>query len=317
LAAASAAREGYVNAHIQTPAPNCRAQVAFLPGGRLHLNDGPIDLVIGAFGAQSAVKTAYAAATRRFSTILDELCEELPLLRSEVLPSSSLPHGRTAKRMDAAVRPFAAECFITLMAAVAGAVADEILASMLEAAELDRVYVNNGGDIAVHLAAGQSFAIGMVDRPDRPGLFGQARISAGDRIGGIATSGRHGRSFSLGIADAVTILAANAAAADAAATIVANAVDLPEHPNITRVPACDLDPQSDLGGRLVTREVGWASREDIAQALSHGEAEAQRLLRAGLIDAAALHLRGDTRVVARPQLISSFAESPLPASNAR
>jgi ApbE superfamily uncharacterized protein (UPF0280 family) len=300
-----------VNAHAQIPAPNCRAQVAFLPGGRLHLNDGPIDLVIGAFGAAGAVKAAYAAATRRFSTILDELCDELPLLRSEVLPSSPLPRGVTAQRMDAAVRPFGGDCFITRMAAVAGAVADEILHAMLAAAELDRVYVNNGGDIAVHLGAGQSFAIGMVDRPDRAGLFGQARVSAQDGIGGIATSGQHGRSFSLGIADAVTILAANAAAADAAATIVANAVDLPDHASVTRVPANDLDPQSDLGARLVTREVGFLSSDEIAQALSRGEAEAQRLLGANHISAAALHLQSETRLVTRPQLVSSFAESPL------
>jgi ApbE superfamily uncharacterized protein (UPF0280 family) len=305
-----------VNAHAQIRTPNCRAQVAFLPGGRLHLNDGPIDLVIGAFGVPSAVKAAYAAATRRFMTILDELCEELPLLRSEVLPGSPLPHGPTAQRMDEAVRPFGESCFITRMAAVAGAVADEILAAMLASAELDRAYVNNGGDIAVSLAQGQSFAIGMVDRPDRPGLFGEARISAQDGIGGIATSGRHGRSFSLGIADAVTILAGNAAAADAAATIIANAVDLPDHPNVTRVPACELDPQSDLGARLVTRDVGFLSPEEIGQALSRGGAEAQRLLRANHISAAALHLRGETRVVAQPQLISSFAESPVPASNA-
>jgi ApbE superfamily uncharacterized protein (UPF0280 family) len=299
LAAASAARESVVNAHVKV-----RAQVAFLPGARLHLNDGPIDLIISAFGAPSAVKTAYAAATRRFTTILDELCEELPLLRSKVLPSSPLPHGPTARRMDAAVRPFAEDCFITRMAAVAGAVADEILAATLEAAELDRAYVNNGGDIALHLAAGQSFAIGMVDRPDRPGLFGHARISASDGIGGIATSGRHGRSFSLGVADAVTILAANAATADAAATIVANAVNLPDHPNVTRVPACDLDPQSDLGSRLVTRDVGFLSPEEIAQALSCGEAEAQLLLRADHISAAALHLQSETRLVTRPQLVS-------------
>jgi ApbE superfamily uncharacterized protein (UPF0280 family) len=294
LAPASAARESVVNAHVKF-----RAQVAFLPGARLHLNDGPIDLIIGAFGAPSAVKAAYAAATRRFNTILDELCEELPLLRSKVLPSSPLPHGPTARRMDAAVRPFAEDCFITRMAAVAGAVADEILAAMLSAAQLERAYVNNGGDIAVHLAAGQSFAIGMVDRPDRPGLFGQARISAGDAIGGIATSGRHGRSFSLGIADAVTILATNAAAADAAATVIANAVDLPDHPNVTRVPGNDLDPQSDLGARLVTREVGPLSPDEIAQALSRGEAEARRLLLADHIGAAALHLRGRSGVVAR------------------
>ncbi|MEA2757615.1 MAG: uncharacterized protein QOH65_228 [Methylobacteriaceae bacterium] len=298
-----------MNAHAKV-----RAQVALLPGGRLHLNDGPIELVIGAFGAGSAVKAAYAAATRRFSSILDELCEELPLLRSEVLPSSAVPHGPTAQGMDAAVRPFAAECFITRMAAVAGAVADEILAAMIAAVELDRAYVNNGGDIAVHLAAEQSFAIGMVDRPDRPGLFGKARIVASDGIGGIATSGRRGRSFSLGIADAVTILAANAATADAAATIVANAVDLPDHSNVTRVPACDLDPQSDLGARLVTRDVGFLSPEEIAQALSRGEAEAQRLLRAKHISAAALHLQSETRSVTGPQLVSSYAESSLIAA---
>ena len=293
-----------MNAHAQIPVANRRAQVAFLPGGRLHLNDGPIDLVIGAFGAESAVKAAYAAATRRFSTILDELCDELPLLRSEVLPRSPLPHGATARRMDAAVRPFASDRFITRMAAVAGAVADEIVAAMLEGSELERAYVNNGGDIALHLAQGQSFAIGMVDRPDRPGLFGRAHISAQDGIGGIATSGRHGRSFSLGIADAVTILAANAAAADAAATIVANAIDLPGHPDVTRVPACDLDPQSDLGGRLVTRDVGFLWPDDIAQALSRGEAKAHRLLSNDRIAAAALHLHGETRVVRHPELVS-------------
>jgi ApbE superfamily uncharacterized protein (UPF0280 family) len=287
-----------VNAHVKARAQaKARAQVAFLPGGRLHLNDGPIDLVIGAFGAAGAVRAAYSAATQRFSSILDELCEELPLLRSEMTSSSPVPSGPTAKRMDVAVRRFAQDCFITRMAAVAGAVADEIIDAMLAAVELDRAYVNNGGDIAVHLAEGQSFAIGMVDRPDRAGLFGQARIFAEDAIGGIATSGRHGRSFSLGIADAVTILGANAAAADAAATIVANHVDLPNHTNVSRVPANEFDPQSDLGARLVTRDVGYLSDDETARALANGETRARELLHANHIVAAALHLRGSTRIV--------------------
>jgi uncharacterized protein len=281
-----------LNAHAPV-----RAQAALLPGGRLHLNDGPIDLIIGAYGAESAVHAAYKGAARRFASILDELCDELPLLRSEMRADSPLPLGVAARRMDDAVRPYAGECFITRMAAVAGAVADEILSAMLEAGELDRAYVNNGGDIAVHLAPGQSFAIGIIDRPDQPGLFGQARISAGDGVGGIATSGWRGRSFSLGIADAVTILAANAAAADAAATVVANAVDLPDHRNVTRVAANELDPQSDLGARLVTRDVGELSTEEIAIALARGAAEAQRLVQGNRIAAAALHLRGETRLV--------------------
>jgi ApbE superfamily uncharacterized protein (UPF0280 family) len=67
----------------------------------------------------------------------------------------------------------------------------------------------------------------------------------------VATSGwrckgKGGRSFSFGIADAVTVLAGSAAAADAAATVIANAVDLPGHGAITRRPASAIDPDSDL-----------------------------------------------------------------------
>ncbi len=114
---------------------------------------------------------------------------------------------------------------------------------------------------------------------------------------GIATSGWRGRSFSLGIADAVTVLAVNASTADATATLIANAVDLPGHPNIWRVPADELQPDSDLGHRLVTRDVGELTPEEIAEALGGGVAYAQTLVRNGTIIAAALHLGGETRVV--------------------
>jgi hypothetical protein len=134
-----------------------------------------------------------------------------------------------------------------------------------------------------------------VDRPDKPRLVGSARIEAGDPVRGIATSGWRGRSFSLGIADAVTTLAATAAAADAAATIIANAVDLPNHPAIARRPARDLQPDSDLGERLVTVAVGDLTREDREQALARGLAEAERLLREGLIGGASIWLAGDSR----------------------
>ena len=158
--------------------------------------------------------------------------------------------------MMAAVLPYASEFFITPMAAVAGAVADEILAAMLSSAQLSRAYVNNGGDIAMHLAPGEKFVVGLVEGPDHPSLFGTATLHACDPVRGIATSGWRGRSFSLGIADAVTVLADRAAAADAAATIIANAVDLPGHPAIIRVPARELAPDSDLGIRPVTQAVG-------------------------------------------------------------
>src|SRR5258707_9771134 len=141
---------------------------------------------------------------------------------------------------------------------------------MLGGAQLDRAYVNNGGDIALHLADGEQFTVGLMDRPDGHGLLRTMTIDADDPVRGVATSGRHGRSFSLGIADAVTVLARTASQADAAATIVANAVDLPGHPSILRVPAHDLQPDSDLGARLVTRGVGELFDSEIGQALEAG-----------------------------------------------
>jgi hypothetical protein len=193
------------------------------------------------------------------------------------------------------------------MAAVAGAVAEEILSVMTSAANLSRSYVNDGGDIALHVAPGEYFVVGMVERPDRPSLFGTATLDSMQPVRGIATSGWRGRSFSLGIADAVTVLADRAAVADAAATIIANAVDLPGHPSIVRIPARDVAPDSDLGDRRVTQEVGELSRGEIAAALDAGVAVARRLLLGGLIRAAALRLCGETRLVGtvlKPNLVA-------------
>jgi ApbE superfamily uncharacterized protein (UPF0280 family) len=273
-------------------------QIALLPDGkRLHLQDGPIDLVIEAKGREADVRAAYGAAARRFTGLLDELCEELFGLRRAADPIRCSLKGVVARRMHAAVAPFAAAAFITPMAAVAGSVAEEILGAMLAVAPLDRAYVNNGGDIALHLAGDERFTVGLMDRPDRLGVMRTIDIDADDPVRGIATSGRYGRSFSLGIADAVTVLAKTASQADAAATIIANAVDLPGHPAVIRCPANELQPDSDLGTRLVTRDVGALGESEIDDALRAGVSRAQQLLAAGLIEGAALRLLGETAVV--------------------
>jgi ApbE superfamily uncharacterized protein (UPF0280 family) len=274
-------------------------QQRHIADGRMHLHDGPIDLIIEAFGERSAIEDAYAAAWSRFATILDELCAELPLLRADPRVAQA-PRGAVARRMAAAVSPFRVRRFLTPMAAVAGAVAEEVLEAMTTDRKLARAYVNNGGDIALHVSPGETFSIGMIDRPDRPSLVGRATIQAADRVRGVATSGWRGRSFSLGVADAVTVLAASAALADAAATLIANAVDLPGHPAIRRTPACDLDPQSDLGERRVTVAVGPLTADEIDRALASGLAEAELWRKHGLIEAAALRLGERTRLVGAP-----------------
>jgi uncharacterized protein len=282
-------------------------QIGLLPDGkRLHMQDGPIDLIVEAKGGACEVRAAYEAAGRRFTGLLDELCEELAELRSAAEPGRTALRGIIARRMHAAVAPFASGCFITPMAAVAGSVAEEILGAMTAVAQLGRAYVNNGGDIALHLAGSEHFKVGLIDRPDSQGLMRTVVISADDPIRGVATSGRHGRSFSLGIADAVTVLAKTASQADAAATIIANAVDLPGHPAVIRLPANELQPDSDLGARLVTREVRALSRSEIELALEAGAECARRCLAAGLVEGAALRLHGDT-VLVGSRVVGSLA----------
>lgn len=283
-----------------------------LSGGRLHLHHGPIDVVLRAWGAPGAVDAAYAAVAARFATVLDELVREVPELRKAMADRPRVT-GAVARRMVGACRPHRA--FLTPMAAVAGAVADELLAAMTGAAALDMAFVNDGGDIAVHLSEGWAMGIGVAadfSQGAVPAVNGRVALRREDGIGGIATSGRHGRSFSLGIADSVTVLARDAASADAAATLIANAIDLPGHPAIRRVPACDLDVDSDLGARPVTTAVGFLAPDEIAAALRAGRGVAEAMRAEGLIRDAALMLRDETlalgpltRVLADPTRASA------------
>lgn len=270
-------------------------QANWLPDGRrLHLNHGPIDLIVEAFGAPDDVQAAYRQCVARFQTILPELVEELAELRRPATASTT-PRafaGPTARRMEAAVVPLAQK-FITPMAAVAGSVADEVMAAMVAGRRLDRAYINNGGDIALYIAPGQRIDVAIAGTGH--GLSDRLTIRAEDPVRGIATSGWRGRSFSLGIADAVTVLATSAAMADAAATLIANAVDLPGHPAVLRRPARELVPDSDLGDRMVTIGVGALRPDEIAAALDAGLAVAEDFRRRGLIDAAALFLNGEAR----------------------
>ncbi len=267
-----------------------------LPDGRrLHLQHGPIDLVIEAWGERAEIAAAYEQAWRRFATVLPELVVELPLLRLPADDAHPGLDGPVARRMLAACRAHRGD-FLTAMAAVAGAVADEVLAAMLAGRRLARAYVNNGGDIALHLAPGERLDIGLVADVTRPALTGSAGVRSDWPVRGVATSGWRGRSFSLGIADAATVLARDAAAADAAVTLVANAVDV-DHPAITRRPASALDPASDLGWRLVTTGVAALPPALVAAALDRGAALAETMRAQRLIFGAVLALQGRLRVI--------------------
>ncbi|MBK8175503.1 MAG: UPF0280 family protein [Rhodospirillales bacterium] len=281
-------------------------QVHRLTDGRLHLQHGPIDLIIDAEGAPGEIAAAFAQAAGRFCTVLDELVAELPLLRRGLDQDPPRPEGTIARCM---VRACARHrgVFITPMAAVAGAVADAVLGALAEGRTLTRAYVNNGGDIALLLEPGTVYDVGLVADVRQGEIVARARIDASQPVRGIATSGQGGRSLSLGIADAVTVLAADAADADAAATLIANAVDVAS-PAVVRKPASMVREDSDLGDLPVVIAVGALSGDDIARALDSGKAVAERMRATGLIEAAFLALRGRHRIVSRP--LHCFAAAP-------
>ncbi|MGF6350038.1 UPF0280 family protein [Variovorax sp. W2I14] len=289
-----------------------------LDGGRWHFNHGPIDIVAEAHGDPYAVAAAHDAAWVRFGHVLDELVRELPLLRLPVTDKLR-PRGVVGQRMWDACAAFS-PMFITPMAAVAGSVAQELIA-FYDRPGIERAWINNGGDIAVHLAPGQSARVGVFadiarfDWRDHSNSIlttdGQFELHADEPVRGVATSGWRGRSFSLGIADSVTVLAATAAQADAAATVIANAVDV-DDALIQRKPASECKDDSDLGDTLVTIDVPPLAPSQVKSALDTGAICAKVLQKGGLVWAVLLVCQGQFRLV--EPLCSKSLQTVLPKS---
>ena len=286
------------------------AQRHLLPGQRWHFQHGPIDIIIGAEGEPAALQAAHNAAWVRFQTVLAELVAELPLLRQPVAGSNPL-QGAIARHMWAACAALvgAADGFITPMAAVAGAVAQSLIGAY-QRPGIQRAWANNGGDIALHLAPGTQVQVGLVadlasfdDEALGQSAAGLLRadaafaVLASSPVRGVATSGWRGRSLSRGFADSVTVLARSAAQADAAATVIANAVDLPSlaagtAAGIKRQPANTVRDDSDLGEIAVTVAVPHLPAAVLQQALQRGLACAQRLQAARQVHAVVLTCQG-------------------------
>jgi ApbE superfamily uncharacterized protein (UPF0280 family) len=249
---------------------------------RLFLQHGPINIVIEAIGVDK--KLAYFDAKKYFETLLDELVLDLKILKKEVVLNRKFSN-KISQGMQDATEKFTPS-FITPMAAVAGSIADNILKILVDSKNLEKAYVNNGGDVAFHLSQNQVMKTSLAAIPN---MF--AEIEFKDQSRGIATSGWKGKSFSRGIADSVTVLADNAAMADAAATMICNAVDIYNHPKILKKPASDIYEESDLKNLLITVEVGELTKVEIREAIKNGYVTALQYVQKGLINNALIQLR--------------------------
>ncbi len=280
------------------------AQRTLLSGNRWHYQHGPIDIILCAEGDGKVIAFAHDALWNRFPTILSELVEELTLLHSSPCTKAINPLSSfTGRLMWDACAPFS-DRFITSMAAVAGAVAQTLL-PFFDHERINKVWINNGGDIAFRLQDDAQLRIGAMNNSQptwhTPTPSIDLLFTADDAVAGVATSGCGGRSFSLGIADSVTVVARTAAMADAAATMIANAVNV-DDARIVRRPASELKDHSDLGDRLVTVQVPELPRDLIAIALQNGITEASAFLARDLIAGAVLQLQGQTKMIGLQQI---------------
>ena len=262
---------------------------------RLHIQHGPTDLVIDADGPDRMA--LFEVAVEAMRDVLSGLADELPQLRAP-FEATQPPSGQVARRMHDACA-IAGDRFVTPMAAVAGAIADHVLGAMMTSchtANATKISVNNGGDIAFWTADGATTRAALA------GMAGGSLTLQGPTAWrGIATSGFGGRSLSPGIADSVTVLADCAARADVAATLIAGAVDCADAAGIERLPACEVDPDSDLGDRLVTIAVPELRPAQIADALTRGRDLATAMLQGGQMAGAVILLQGDVAIVGLDQ----------------
>jgi len=221
--------------------------------------------------------------------VLEDLARFLPLIKKKAHELEVQPEYPDAvRRMIDATRRMG-ESDLTPLAAVAGAASD-VVADFLAHRGATKVIVDNGGDIALRLRAGEIVRVGVKTDIHAKSPAYVIPINAGSGVGGVATSGFGGRSFTKGIASAATVLSANASLADAAATVVGNFTNV-EDPGIARSRAEAIYPDTDIAGEWVTTRVGTLPIETVEEALQNGLDKARALCARGLIQGALIAVK--------------------------
>lgn len=262
--------------------------VQTLSDGRVFIDYGPVSMVLAASDGEKMLSALCAAAFEVIEASLRELAPALPILRR--FPGTFDPGVLTGlpRRMADAVLA-TKESTLTPMAAVAGAVADAA-ADWIFDRGAETVTANNGGDIALRLRPGRSLRLGILPDLSGGGLGEIVTIRAEDGVGGVCTSGLGGRSFTRGIASAVTVFSARCVQADACATHIANCSYVAS-PRVHTALAGDIDPESDIASLRVVTGTDPLTGEEIARGLGQMEREAKRQMEAGNLFCAAAHIQ--------------------------
>lgn len=258
-----------------------------LNDGRVYVDYGPVSMVMMA-SKNGVVQTELCSeAARLIPDLLTEISHSRQLLSQfsstiELREGDLNDLGGLPLKMVEAVKQVQ-EPTLTPMAAVAGTLAD-FLADWIEAQGVDKVLINNGGDIAIRLQGNQSVKIGILPKVEIGKLEKTVTIRAEAGVGGVCTSGLGGRSFTRGIANAVTVFSKRCCIADACATHLANASYVQSAAVITEL-AGNLLPDSDIADLEVVTQVGKLTLEEVSQSLAQIKLESIRQYELGNLTA--------------------------------
>lgn len=260
--------------------------------GKLFLDYGPISMVIAASRDGEPLTELCRDASQIAVDCLTELGPQLKLLKRSWTQFEPGELSGVAVTMWQAVQA-TADNDLTPMAAVAGAFADKV-ADWLQQQGATKVLVNNGGDVAIRLLADETTKVGVMPEIGGEGFSKLVRLTSGDGIGGIATSGLGGRSFTCGVMESVTVLAKSCAVADAFATSLANASYI-DSSAVVRGLARLIDPDTDIPDLMVTESVGRLTPQEVQQSMQQVLARLRDNVDKRIIKGATLHLQGANR----------------------
>lgn len=255
----------------------------------MFLEIGPASLVISGEKNGGPYDFNRLQLEKKTQSILEEIKECLPVLKQKaykIRNTAYMPH--VPRKMVEAVKAVD-EASLTPMAAVAGAVSDAIR-DHLRGEGLNLVSVNNGGDVSVFNEKGRALKI-EIAHIHRDGCSPPMLIVEQLTDFGVATSGFGGRSFTLGLADSVTVIAATGALADAAATFIGNCTNT-ETEQVKRRKAYEIDPLTDIPDYEVTIQIKPLNNSDIIKALENGLDNAANLRARNTIYDAIIKIQG-------------------------
>ncbi len=266
------------------------ARMEILKGQIVLVEYGPMRLSIHAFEDEKPLIDLAVEGGRLAFRVLEDLARSLPVVRRKAheLRANEAASDVVRRMIEATQKMGAPD--LTPLAAVAGAVAD-VVADFLIGQGGTKIIVDNGGDIALRLKEGNVARVGIRTDIRAKNLAYLLLISSEMSIGGVATSGLGGRSFTKGIASAATVISHDASSADAAATVIGNATNV-ESPNIFRCTAETIYPDTDIPKEWVTVSVGKLSLRKIERALENGLSQAYALYHRDLIQGAFIAVQG-------------------------